>query len=478
MTISSERIDGFRQRIPRQGRMRVDGIVYADRRLWPDLADDPALEQVANVACLPGIVGASLAMPDIHWGYGFPIGGVAAFDLDDGVVSPGGVGYDINCGVRLLATGLPEDEVRPRARALVEALYRNIPSGVGSERRDLKLGNDDLRRIQSDGAAWAVARGLGLPDDLERSESGGCIDGADPGAVSARAVERGRSQVGTVGSGNHFVEVASVSEVYDAEVATAFGLARGDVTVMIHSGSRGFGYQVCDDALGEMLKASARHGIELPDRQLCAAPFRSEEARRYLGAMRAAANFAFVNRQVMAHDARRTLADLFAVDPTSIRQVYDVAHNIAKVERHEVDGRTRELCVHRKGATRALPAGHPELPAAWRAIGQPVIVPGDMGRASYVLVGTEKAARETFASCCHGAGRKLSRKAATRAAKGRSILREMEDIGVLVRAAGRATVVEEMPEAYKDIEDVVNVVDGAGLARKVVKLKPFAVVKG
>jgi tRNA-splicing ligase RtcB len=476
----TERLDRTRWRIPRHGAMRVDGIVFASDSLMEDLRDDPTLDQVANVACLPGIVGASLAMPDAHWGYGFAIGGVAAFDADEGVVSPGGVGYDINCGVRLLRSDIERARAVPRMKELVDALFLAIPTGVGSHRRDEGLGpkeeNDLLRR----GAPWAVERGFGWSSDLECIEAGGCLEGADPGAVSERALERGRSQLGTVGSGNHFVEVGVVDEVFDVAVAETMGLREGAVTVLIHSGSRGFGYQVCDDAVKGMVKVAAKYGIELPDRQLCCAPLGSPEAERYLAAMACAANYAFANRQRMAHGVRQAFERTFGMGPRDhgLRTVYDVCHNIAKFETHAVDGRPRRVCVHRKGATRAFPPGHPDLPPRYRATGQPVLIPGDMGRCSYVLAGAEGSMERSFGSACHGAGRVMSRTAAKRAARGRSLLRELSDRGVTVRSAGMATVAEEMPEAYKDVSEVVEVVHDAGLARKVARLVPLGVIKG
>ncbi len=475
-----ERLDEHRYRIPRSGAMRVDGIVFASEKLMEELREDPTLEQVANVACLPGIVGWSLAMPDAHWGYGFPIGGVAAFDADDGVVSPGGVGYDINCGVRLLRSSLSLEEVRPRLKELVDALFREIPTGVGAHRREEVLSRQELRELVARGARWSVERGDGYASDLEVIEEGGCLPGADPDAVSDRALERGRSQVGTVGSGNHFVEVGVVAEVFDREAAAAFGLEPGSVTVLIHSGSRGFGYQVCDDTVKGFVKVSARYGIELPDRQLCCAPLRSPEAKQYLAAMACAANFAFANRQRMAHGVRKAFERVFGVGPSShgLTTVYDVCHNIAKFEEHELAGRRARVCVHRKGATRAFPAGHPDVPVRYRGIGQPVLIPGDMGRYSYGLVGSAGAMERSFGSTCHGAGRFLSRAAAKRAARGRSLVRELERRGVAIRAAGMATVAEEMPEAYKDVAEVVDVVDGAGLSRKVARLEPVGVIKG
>jgi len=473
-------IDDCRFEVPRHGRMNVPGLVYADDRLISGISGDPCLQQVANVACLPGIVRASIAMPDIHWGYGFPIGGVAAFDPDEGIVSPGGVGYDINCGVRLLRTSLMHDDVEGRMRDLVEALFRNIPTGVGSHRKDLRLDLKAARRLLSEGAPWAVRQGFGEPADLLHIEEGGCLEGADPSAVSPRALERGRAQLGTLGSGNHFVEVQRVDRIYDERAARVLGLEVGGVTISIHTGSRGLGYQVCDDSLQVMLRTARRCGIFLPDPQLCCAPLRSPEGKEYIAAMYAAANFAFGNRQLITHWVRQSFEAVLgrdAGDP-GIAVVYDVCHNIAKIETHHVDGTERRLCVHRKGATRAFPPGHPQTPAAYQEVGQPVLIPGDMGRCSFVLVGTGRGSEESFGSSCHGAGRRLSRAAAKRSARGRSIPREMEDRGVVVRAAGYRTLVEEMPEAYKDVSQVVDVVHRAGISKRVARLVPIGVIKG
>ncbi len=460
--------------------MRVDGIVYANDRLMEDLQEDPTLQQVANVACLPGIQVASLAMPDAHWGYGFPIGGVAAFDLDDGVVSPGGVGYDINCGVRMLRSHLERGDLDHRMKELVDELFKVIPTGVGAHRKDEVVERRDMEALLRRGAAFMVDRGYGYASDLDAIEAGGVLDGADPKAVSPRALERGRAQVGTVGSGNHFVEVGYVAEVFDVEAAEVFGLRENTVTVLIHSGSRGLGYQVCDDAVKKMVQVAAKYRISLPDRQLCCAPLGSPEADEYLGAMNCAANYAFANRQRMAHGVREAFEKVFGMSPREhgLHTVYDVCHNIAKLETHTVEGREKRVCVHRKGATRAFPPGHPELPERYRKIGQPVLIPGDMGRYSYVLVGAAGSMSGSFGSSCHGAGRVMSRKAAKRAARGRPLVRELEDRGVSIRSAGMATVAEEMPEAYKDVADVVAVVDGAGLSRKVAKLVPVGVIKG
>ncbi len=475
-----EKLDECRYLIPRQGEMRVPGIVYADDRLFEKLGSDPALEQVRNVACLPGIVSASLAMPDIHWGYGFPIGGVAAFDAEEGIVSPGGVGYDINCGVRLIRSGLTREQVAPKMRSIVAALFSTIPTGVGSKRSDLHLSAPEEKKVLREGAGYAVSRGYGLAHDLERIEEGGCLAGADPDAVSDRALERGSSQLGTLGSGNHFVEVGCVAEIFDEEAAEALDLFPEQITVIIHTGSRGFGYQVCDEFLARMVRASSTHGIALPDRQLCCAPVRSPEAQAYLGAMRCAVNYAFANRQVITHFVRGAFERALGLAPAdlSLEVVYDVCHNIAKPEMHRVGGVERRLFVHRKGATRAFGPGHPQIPAAYRSVGQPVLIPGDMGRASYVLVGTQKAMDETFGSTCHGAGRVLSRARAMRAARGRAIQDELRDQGVIVMADKLGTLAEEMPEAYKNVSDVVDVVHRAGISKKVARLRPLGVIKG
>ena len=382
--------------------------------------------------------------------------------------------------MRLLRSGLSAKDTDGRLKEIVDALFRSIPPGVGSHRKDFRLDAAGMKRVLRDGAPWAVQNGFGEPGDLLHIEEGGRLEGARPEFVSDRAQERGRPQLGTLGSGNHFTEVQRVAEIYDETAARALGLEKDAIAVSIHTGSRGLGYQVCDDFLQVMLRASRLHGIELPDPQLCCAPFKSDEATRYLGAMYAAANFAFANRQLITHFVRRALEDVFGKGPRDLglEVVYDVCHNIAKVETHRVDGKERRLCVHRKGATRAFPPGHPETPAAYREVGQPVLIPGDMGRYSYVLVGTERAYEETFGSTCHGAGRRMSRAAAKKLARGRSVVREMEDQGIFVRADGYATIAEEIPEAYKDVADVVDVVHRAGISRKVARLVPLAVIKG
>ncbi len=474
-----KRMDDFKWELAPSGQMRVPGRVWTSTRMLDQLRQDEALKQVANVATLPGIVSASMAMPDIHWGYGFPIGGVAAFDWKEGVVSPGGVGYDINCGVRLARTDLHHDEVKDRVRDLVEGLYHHVPCGVGST-GSIKLSAKDEKQVLAQGSPWAVKQGYGTPEDIEHTEDFGCLKGAEPALLSERALTRGKKQLGTLGSGNHFLEVGVVDEIFHPQAADVFGLFPGQVTVMIHSGSRGLGYQVCDDSLALMNKHVKKLGIQLPDRQLACAYIQSQEGRRYLRAMACAANYAYANRQVMLHLSRQVFEKVLQISPAALNMhlVYDVCHNIAKKERHLVDGEQRWVCVHRKGATRAFGPGQPELSEDYRDVGQPILIPGDMGTASYVLVGTQQAMEETFGSTCHGAGRVLSRKAAKKKSKGRSIGRELEDKGILVRWTGRFTMAEEMPEAYKDVTQVVDVVHGAGISKKVARLRPIAVVKG
>ncbi len=477
-----ERIDPQRVRIPKSYKtgMRVDGMIYANEALAAAIQQDRSPEQVANVACLPGIVGHSLAMPDIHWGYGFCIGGVAATDpAAGGVISPGGVGYDINCGVRLIRTNIPLEHAAARMERLVNELFKVVPCGVGRGGR-VKFNHKELARLMTEGSAYVVNNGLGWASDVSATEAGGRLHGAEPGNLSNRAYERGATQCGTLGSGNHFLEVQVVDHIDDAKAAAAMGLERGCLTVMIHSGSRGLGYQVCEDTLKQLRGVPRKYGIELPDQQLACAPLDSPEGRHYLGAMRAAANYAWCNRQIMTHLAREAFSTIFAcpAEQLGMTLVYDVAHNIAKIEPYDVDGQRRDLCVHRKGATRAFPPGHAELPDRYRAIGQPVLVPGDMGRYSYVLVGRDPAMQHTFGSSCHGAGRCLSRGAAIRASKGRSIRDELRARGVIARARGRTGLEEEQPDAYKNVIDVVDVLHDAGISSKVARLKPLGVIKG
>jgi len=477
-----EQIDAYCWRIPKEYKsgMRVEGRIFADERLLHHIRADQAPEQVANVAYLPGIQEASLAMPDIHWGYGFCIGGVCATDPDEGgVISPGGVGYDINCGVRLVRTDLGRDEVQPKIEGLMGALFSKVPAGVGKGGAYL-FDRRQLRRILAEGSRYLKNEGLATEGDVEHTEAGGCMPGADPDAVSPKAFDRGDDQCGTLGSGNHFLEVQVVDAIFDDEAARVMGLERDAVCVMIHSGSRGLGYQVCDDALRALRNVPAKYGIELPDRQLACAPVNSPEGQKYLGAMRAAANFAWANRQLLMWQAREVFAEFFGRDWQSMKMnlVYDVAHNIAKIEEHMVGGRRKSLCVHRKGATRAFPAGHPELPDRYRAIGQPVTIPGDMGRTSWVLAGQPESMARSFGTSCHGAGRLMSRKEAIRQSKGRRIDRELAEAGIVARCRSRTGLAEEQPAAYKDADIVVDVVHRAGLARKVARLRPIGVIKG
>ncbi|MCX5686808.1 MAG: RtcB family protein [Candidatus Omnitrophica bacterium] len=476
-----EKIDDYRWRIPKSCKagMRVDGVVYADERMIEDIRSDKAAEQVANVAFLPGIVKYSLAMPDIHWGYGAPIGGVGAFDIEEGgIVSPGFCGYDINCGIRLVKTNLKEDDVKPKLKDLVYGLYNDIPAGVGSK-GDIKVSASEERKLLVEGSKWVVDHGYGRAEDLEYTEERGAVKGADPDKVSPRAYERGKNQSGTLGSGNHFLEIQTIDEIFDEEIAGTFGLEKGQVTLMIHSGSRGLGYQVCDEYSKDFIRCLSKYNINVPDRQLACAPVNSDEGKAYLGAMRCAANYAWANRQCLMHLARLVFEKVLHMGPKDLGMdlIYDVAHNIVKIEKYNINGKEKMLCVHRKGATRAFPPGHPELPDKYKKTGQPVIIPGDMGRNSYLLVGTKKA-EETFYSTAHGAGRRLSRSAAIQAGRGRSISRELENRGIIVMSSGRETLAEEMPEAYKDVNEVVSVVHGAGISKKVCKMRPMGVIKG
>ncbi len=460
--------------------MRVPGTLYTNRALLGAVEGDPSLQQLANVATLPGIVRSAYAMPDIHFGYGFPVGGVAAFGLDDGVVSPGGIGYDINCGVRLLRTGLTETEVRPFLKPLLDALYRTVPSGVGSK-GGVTLTQDEIHEVLAGGARWAVERGLGTARDLAFQEEDGCLGNADPSAVSDDARRRGLRQLGTLGSGNHFLEVQRVDEVFHPEFARVLGLEPGRVVVMLHTGSRGLGHQVATDYIRTMDERLRKEGTVLVDRQLSCAPIASEEGQRYLRAMAAGANFAWANRQVITDAVRRSFREVFhrTDEELGLAVVYDIAHNIAKVEEHRtVDGATQPVLVHRKGATRAFPSGRPEVPEPYRPYGQPVLIPGDMGTASYVLAGLPSSMDRSFGSSCHGAGRLLSRHAAVRRFRFETVTRELAEHGILVKAASREGVTEEAPGAYKNVEEVVRVAEGAGLTRRVARLLPMGVVKG
>jgi tRNA-splicing ligase RtcB len=460
--------------------MRVDGLIFANDKLMELIRDDPAPEQVANVAFLPGIQRASLAMPDIHWGYGFPIGGVCATDpAQGGVVSPGGVGYDINCGVRLLRSNLFLKDVQPHLETLIQQLFDNVPTGVGRGGKYHFL-HDDLRSLMTTGPRSLIDRGLATVRDIEFTEAHGKLDGARPDFVSDRALDRGYDQCGSLGAGNHFMEVQVVDSIFDDEAARVIGLSKDMVCVMIHSGSRGLGYQVCDDALRSLRQVPEQYGISLPDRQLVCAPVESPEGEKYLGAMRAAANFAWCNRQLLMWQAREVFETVFGRtwQTLGLELVYDVAHNIAKLEEHMIDGALKRVWVHRKGATRAFPPHHPEVPADYAAVGQPVLIPGDMGRASWVLVGQPGSMEQTFGSACHGAGRLLSRHAAIRKAHGRQIHDELRKHGIIARGRSWKGLAEEQPDAYKDVDVVVDVVHQAGLAKKVARLRPIGVIKG
>jgi tRNA-splicing ligase RtcB len=477
-----KKIDDYRWEIPPSYKpgMTVPGRIFASEAMLDHIWEEQVFQQVANVAFLPGIVRHSLAMPDIHWGYGFPIGGVAATRVSDGVVSPGGVGFDINCGVRLVRTSLTEDEVKPKIELLVNDLFSNIPSGLGSEGK-IKASQKELDEVMVQGSRWALERGYGLPEDITATEESGCLKGANTDKVSAKAKKRGLPQLGTLGSGNHFLEVAVVDEIYKPEAAKVMGIeALGQVLVLIHTGSRGFGHQICSDYVAVLGQAVRKYGINLPDRQLACAPIESPEGKDYLAAMAGAANYAWTNRQFILHWARESFARVFAKSQAELgmKQIYDVCHNIAKIETYDIDGKPERLCVHRKGATRAFPAGHPDVPEAYRAIGQPVLIPGDMGRYSFVALGTEMALAETFGSTCHGAGRIQSRGAAKRSLKGADVARSLASRGIMVKAGSLASLAEEAPQAYKDVSEVVDITHQAGISLKVLRTKPLGVIKG
>ena len=476
------RIDEHRWEIPTSYKpgMIVPGLIYTSEAMLKHIWEEQVFQQVANVAFLPGIVGRSLAMPDIHWGYGFPIGGVAATRVKDGVVSPGGVGFDINCGVRLLRTNLAEEEVRPRIQQLVNELFVNIPSGLGSEGK-IRVSEKELDSVLATGSRWAVEKGFGEREDLTVTEESGCLKGANPDKVSGRAKKRGIPQLGTLGSGNHFLEIQVVDHIYDLEKAKVLGIQEtGQVLVLIHTGSRGLGHEVCTEYVRSLGEAVQKYGINLPDRQLACAPVTSPEGQDYLAAMACAANYAWANRQCITHWTRECFARVFgkSVRELGLEQIYDVAHNIAKIEEHTVEGKKQTFCVHRKGATRAFPARHPDIPPIYRNIGQPVLIPGDMGRCSYVAVGTERAMQETFGSTCHGAGRVQSRSAAKRSIKGADVIRSLAAKGITVKAGSMASLAEEASAAYKDVSDVVEVTHQAGISLKVVRAVPLGVIKG
>jgi tRNA-splicing ligase RtcB len=477
-----ERVSDYLWRIPKSYRpdMRVDGHIFADDDLIQSIKHDPAPEQVANVATLPGIQHASLAMPDIHWGYGFCIGGVCATDpMEGGVVSPGGVGYDINCGVRLVRSNVTFDDVRPHLRRLVDHLFQEVPTGTGRTGK-YHFDKKELRQLMAEGSRYLMKRGLGTQSDVDHTEASGRLEGAEPDFVSDRALERGAEQCGTLGSGNHFLEVQVVDSIHDPVAAQTFGLFESQVVVLIHSGSRGLGYQVCDDALGMLRGVPEKYGITLPDRQLACAPAQSHEGQKYLGAMRAAANFAWCNRQLLMWQTREAFEHVLGKPWESMQMnlLYDVCHNIAKLEEHTVEGDRKKVWVHRKGATRAFPPGHPEVPGIYRAVGQPVIIPGDMGRASWVLAGQPGSMEKSFGTTCHGAGRCLSRTAAVKHAQGRRIDKELEAKGVIARARSWKGLAEEQPDAYKNVDLVVEVVHKANISKKVARLRPIGVIKG
>lgn len=476
-----KKITEYEWEIPRSFRadMRVPVRVFATRRMLEAALDDLSMEQAVNAATLPGVTGAVMVMPDVHQGYGFPIGGVAATRLPDGIISPGAIGYDINCGVRLLSSSIAYRDAEPYLDQLASALDHYCPSGVGTK-GGVHLTDADLDQVCRHGARWALKKGMATEQDITRTEENGALDGADPRHISPRAKERGRTQLGTLGSGNHFLEVEVVDEIFDAQAAQAMGLYEGALCLSIHCGSRGFGHQVCTDYVGAFQTAARKYGIHLPDRELVCAPMNSPEGQEYLASMRSAANFAFANRQVLAHQARQAFEAVLAgkVKNWHLQQVYDITHNIGKVETHQIEGQAVKVCVHRKGATRAFGPGAPGLPPEYQQIGQPVLVPGSMGTASWVLVGTEKSMERSLGSSCHGAGRVMSRSQAKRQVRGDRLKQELESSGIHVRAGSMAGLAEEAPEAYKDVDQVIETVNGAGIARKVARLRPVAVVKG
>jgi tRNA-splicing ligase RtcB len=475
------KIHDFLYEIPQTGKMRVPGHIYTSKEMLDTIiSEDESIQQVINVASLPGIQKYSLAMPDIHWGYGFPIGGVAATDFHDGVISPGGVGYDINCGMRLATTGLTQSDIKPYLNKLVGNLFNSIPTGVGSEGAIRKLNEKEMNQVLTKGSRWAIEQGFGEADDLLFTEENGVMEMADSNTVSKRAIERGRTQLGTLGSGNHFLEIDSVDMIYLPEEAGAMGLFPDQIVINIHTGSRGCGYQICDDFLKYLNHAVQKYHIELTDRQLACAPIQSPEGQNYLAAMSAAANFAWANRQIIMSLAQKTILHTLHIPPKDLnfKLLYDVSHNIAKIENHIIDGKEKKVCLHRKGATRAFPPHHPLIPDKYQSIGQPVLVPGDMGRYSFICVGSKEAMKHTFGSTCHGAGRMHSRKKAKKMAAGRDLFGELEKMGIVIQARGRNTVAEEMPYVYKDVQNVVNIMDGAGISKKVARLKPLGVIKG
>ncbi len=478
-----EKADDVIWRIPRyRSDMRVPVLVFASEELLGKMRQDRTLIQASNVATLPGILKHAVVLPDAHEGYGFPIGGVAATSYEDGVISPGGVGYDINCGVRLMVTNLDEKDVRPKIQPLINAIFRNVPSGLGSRRKDFRVTKSELDRISIEGARYVIEKfGLGWPEDLKHIEEEGCLDGADPSYVSAAAKQRGFPQIGTLGSGNHFLEVQKVDKIFDERAAKRMGITHeGQVTVLVHTGSRGFGHQICSDYLKVMERAARKYGIRLPDRELACAPAGSREAESYLKAFACAVNFAFANRQAISHWVRQSFEQVFnqPAETLGLQLVYDVAHNIVKLEEHVIDGARRRVWVHRKGATRSFPAGHPLVPEDYRDIGQPVLIPGSMGTASWVLLGNPRAMELTFGSTAHGAGRTRSRAEAKRRLTASQVLSSLSRKGIYIRSDSMETVVEEADEAYKNVDIVAEVSHQAGIGTKVARLIPLGVVKG
>ncbi|MCJ2668989.1 MAG: RtcB family protein [Candidatus Thermoplasmatota archaeon] len=477
-----KQVDEFRYEIPSSYKhgMRTSGLIYADERMMKNVIRDNALEQVANVATLPGILKKSMAMPDIHWGYGFPIGGVAGMDTEEGVISPGGVGYDINCGVRMLTTNLTVKDMAPKLKELIDTMFTNVPSGLGSKGK-VRVDSRTLTRVLEDGAKWAVENGYGWQEDLEHLEEGGGMEGADSEKVSQRAIDRGKSQLGSLGAGNHFLEIQKVDKIINEEAAKRMGVNELDqIIVMIHTGSRGCGHQIASDYIRKMEVAYRKYGIDLPDRQLACAPINSPEGRDYFSAMACGANFAWTNRQMILHWVRESFESVFnqKAEDIGLRVIYDVAHNIAKFEEHDVDGKRMKVCVHRKGATRAFGPGRPEVTSDYREFGQPVLIPGDMGTHSFLLLGTDGAMTQTFGSTCHGAGRVMSRRQATRMFRANEVRSQLQRKGIYIHAASMKGIVEEAPDVYKNILDVVRIANGAGISSTVARMSPMGVVKG
>ncbi|MFC1755034.1 RtcB family protein [Thermoproteota archaeon] len=464
--------------IEKEGAMKVPVKLFVSEKLLDSIKKDKTLQQAMNIATLPGIYKAAMVMPDGHQGYGFPIGGVSAFDVEKGIITPGGIGFDINCGVRLLTTPLTKEDVAPKIKDILESLFNHIPAGVGSHSK-LRLTDDQLDEVLETGSKWAVKNGYGTEDDLDCTESNGSMEGADAHAVSTRAKARGRNQLGTLGAGNHFLEIQVVDKIIDPEAAKAFGIEKeGQVTIMIHCGSRGLGHQVCSDFIRQMEEANPDIANKLPDRDLIYAPAGSLLAKKYYKAMAAAANYAWCNRQVITHWVRDALKESIGIDPKDVKQVYDVAHNIAKIEEHEIDGEKKKVYLHRKGATRAFPPGHPEIPEKYQKFGQPVLIPGSMGTASYVLVGTEKGMKECFGSTTHGAGRVMSRHEAMKKFRGEEVKKDLAAHNIYVKAASWKGICEEAPGVYKDVDEVVKVSQDAGMANIVFRVRPFGVIKG